>query len=120
MPYALFLDDERVPSPRFDALAVTSGETQYAALPASIGSREDFVVARSSAEAITVVSARGLPELLCLDHDLGGDDTAMVFLRWWTERVDAPFPEVYVHSENPVGRRNVESFVRSWNRARGE
>ncbi|MEZ4408543.1 MAG: cyclic-phosphate processing receiver domain-containing protein [Polyangiales bacterium] len=120
MAYALFLDDERVPSPRFDPLAATPGEAQYAALPASLGSRTDFVIARSSAEAIAVVSSRGLPALLCLDHDLGGDDTVMAFLRWWTERVDAPFPELYVHSENPVGRRNVESFVRSWNRAREE
>lgn len=98
--WCLFLDDIRSPG---DVYEDTMG----------------WVIARSSLEAIDLVREHGMPGLISLDHDLGGDDTAMHFLKWlayeyWTEQ---PVPGAFVHSANPVGAKNLESFMDSWKRS---
>lgn len=98
MTWRLFLDDERLP-------ATGSGR---------------WAVARSSEAAVHLVARRGIPVFMALDHDLGGDDTAMVFLHWLVEYMldrDMTFPEgfdFYVHSRNPVGAGNIEGFLRNF------
>ena len=42
---------------------------------------KDFLGAISSAAAIQIVQDFGYPELMDLDHDLGGNDTAMDFVK---------------------------------------
>jgi hypothetical protein len=59
--YRLFIDDLRDP--------VTSS----------------WVIARTSAEAITLLETRGCPCEISFDHDLGGDDTAMAVVKRLTE-----------------------------------
>ena len=89
MIWKLFIDDERHP--------VT----------------DDWVIARSSADAIKQVVERGMPSEIAFDHDLGGDDTAFRFINWLTEelidgRVVIPTNFQYtIHSQNPVGARNI-------------
>jgi len=90
MTYKLFIDDLRDP--------VT----------------DDWVVARSSEQAIEVVRNRGLPVEIAFDHDLGGDDTTMKFINWlpdyFASRVDWSFPKDFkytIHSQNPVGAANI-------------
>lgn len=66
------------------------------------------------------VKVFGLPEFMSLDHDLGGNDTAMVFLHWlenycW-ERGINNVPAYTVHSSNPVGRANIIGFLECWKR----
>lgn len=70
-------------------------------------------------EALALVQDRGLPVFMSLDHDLGGEDTVMVFLKALADRWDGatPPPEFKVHSANPVGRENIISFMRSWHKA---
>lgn len=87
----LFLDDERHPP----------------------DNGRDFTLARSSHEAIACVEERGMPEFISFDHDLGGDDTAMVFLTWLENmlledrlRLSETFSYT-VHSQNPIGARNI-------------
>ncbi|KUY59449.1 hypothetical protein WS45_08340 [Burkholderia sp. RF2-non_BP3] len=72
-----------------------------------------WTVVRSSAEAI--------------DHDLGGDDTAMVVVRWLIERdLDQggqfipPEFRFQVHSANPVGRENIAGLLGGYLRQRSE
>jgi hypothetical protein len=73
-----------------------------------------FVIARSTSEAKQLVVEKGPPSSMSLDHDLGGDDTAMVFLKWLSENYfDSP-PGFQVHSANPVGADNIVSFMNSW------
>ena len=61
--WCLFLDDLRNPSDvHEDAMG--------------------WVVLRTSVDAINFVREHGMPEVMSLDHDLGGDDTAMQFLKW--------------------------------------
>lgn len=94
MTYKLYLDDLR-PSP---------------------GS--EWVVARSSNEAEVIIIKQGLPRFMSLDHDLGGDDTTMKFLKSMTELFpNGPVPEYYVHSANPVGKENIISYLESWKRS---
>lgn len=95
MSYNLFLDDEREP--------------YY--------NNSDTVICRSTAEAKKYVVANGMPSHLYLDHDLGGDDTAMVFLKWLANEYwdgTSPIPDYSVHSSNPAGRANIISFMETW------
>lgn len=80
---------------------------------------DNYAVARSSEQAIDHTEAFGVPEKLSLDYDLGYGDTVMVYLRYLTENhYDAPIPEYRIHSENPIGRLNIESLMESWRRSK--
>jgi hypothetical protein len=79
----------------------------------------EYVVARSTDEALTLAQERW-PSFMSLDHDLGGEDTTMVFLRRLVNEVwdgSLPVPEYTVHSANPVGRLNIIAFLESWKRS---
>jgi hypothetical protein len=94
MTYNLFLDDERDP-------------------PAN---DQEWVIVRTSDDAMAAVEAYGIPSFISFDHDLGGDDTAMKFLRRFADHVldtgaDLTGMDFYVHSQNPVGRDNIVAFV---------
>ncbi len=93
MSYNLFLDDVRDPPSRH------------------------YVVARSTHEAMSIIKANGLPQSMSLDHDLGGSDTGMVFIKALQNMYPyGPIPSTLVHSANPVGRENIIGFVESWKR----
>lgn len=93
MTYKLFIDDERFPA--------TDGWT----------------IARSSKEAFNCIFSKGIPQHISFDHDLGGDDTSMVFLKQLEECLhmgNVSFPEgfsYYVHSQNPIGAGNIKSYM---------
>lgn len=77
-----------------------------------------FQAAGSTAEAVALVATLGMPAFIDFDHDLGESDDAMRFLRWLAnDYPGGPIPEWGVHSANPVGRANIESFLRSWKRS---
>lgn len=97
MFWKLYLDDERCPS--------DSG----------------WMIARSSEDAKKLVVDLGMPEKMSLDHDLGGADTTMVFLRWlynfsYENKINN-VPEYVVHSANPIGSKNIVSFMESWKKS---
>lgn len=75
-------------------------------------------VARSSSEALKMCEVFW-PGELALDHDLGGEDTIMVFLKGLYEAWDGikPIPSWTVHSSNPAGRMNINSFMNSWEKS---
>lgn len=93
MSYKMFIDDKRYP--------VTP----------------DFMIARSSGEAIMFVKLYGMPEHIAFDHDLGGDDTAMLFVKYLQHQLEEgklTFPDNFsfsVHSQNTVGKRNIELLM---------
>lgn len=105
----LFLDDLR--NPDDPAAREVSGAIHYGI--------DQWVICRSTEEALREVAARGMPAYMSLDHDLGGDDTTMVFLRRLIDELwvgEIP-PNYLVHSQNPVGRENIISFMDSWAKA---
>lgn len=90
----MFLDDERLPP----------------------NDGQDWVIVRSSQQAIQAVLERGVPSFISYDHDLGGDDTAMRFIAWMIDSyLDGDltiFPVDYtVHSQNPVGAKNIRDLL---------
>lgn len=78
---------------------------------------KDYVAAETSQQAIAFVKSWGLPEFVDFDHDLGGDDTSMKFLRYLEMNYNLanikPF-EYNVHSANGEGSKNIKSFMESW------
>ena len=80
-----------------------------------------WVILRSSAEAIDYVKQNGMPKFASFDHDLTGDDTTMVFLRWLIDYdldngrkiIPADF-EWNVHSSNPPGVKNIDGLLNSY------
>lgn len=77
-----------------------------------------FTGAASSKEAMDLVLAHGPPEFMDLDCDLGGDDSAMKFLKWLhAEFGGEPPPDWSIHSRNVVERLNVQAYLSSWSRS---
>ena len=93
MTYKLFIDDERFP--------VT----------------DDWIIARSSKEAIHILYHQGMPSEIAFDHDLGGDDTSMKFCHALFEYMAAtpayvPAGFKYsIHSQNPIGAQNISGYM---------
>lgn len=82
-----------------------------------------YVIARSSIEGIELCKSKTLPKFISFDHDLGVDDDAMIFLKelfllWEQEGSDeSKIPNYQVHSANPVGAKNIISYMDSWKKA---
>ena len=80
----------------------------------------DWVVCRSSQEALDLIMEIGMPSFISFDHDLGGEDTTMIFLRRLVNEVwdgQTVIPDYQIHSANPVGVENIRSFMQSWKRS---
>ena len=81
---------------------------------------EGFEVVRTSNEAIEFMQENGIPEYISFDHDLGGEDTAMVVVKWMvTQDMDNKYviPENFkfnVHSANVCGKENIEGYLNSY------
>lgn len=93
MTYRLFLDDERQP----------------------VG--DDWVIVRDFAAAVEYVCKNGFPRHVSFDNDLGSEiPTGYDFAKWLIER-DLDYNDMpddfdfYVHSQNPVGKKNIEELL---------
>ncbi len=78
----------------------------------------DWRIARTSADAISMLEHLGCPREISFDHDLGGDDTAMLVVKRLIDLdLDAggtfiPTDFRYsIHSANPVGRENIRGLL---------
>lgn len=110
MGYNLFIDDERFPP----------------------DDGRKWIIARSSAEAISIFEDRGVPDFISFDHDLGGDDTSMKFINHLIElsldllhlgidKRAVNFPRHYtVHSQNPIGAQNIDLRMKKFIEFLGE
>lgn len=96
MSWNLFLDDERK-------------------LPRCLEDR-NFTIARTAKEAIRLVSEKGLPTEMWLDHDLGiPNQDAPLFMHWLINTVldtnslaKAARLKVRIHSHNAIGAENMK------------
>lgn len=92
MTYRLFIDDERMPP----------------------DDGNQWVIARTSGEAIDILHERGVPSFISFDHDLGGDDKAIPYVHALFDYVmdhRTVMPSgfaYYVHSQNPIGAGNIQ------------
>ena len=93
----LYIDDIRNPKTKFDKIT------------------------RSSKETIEYLTRYGCPDYISFDHDLGGQDTSMIIVKWMVEMdLDMsgefiPYGFEYnVHSANPVGKANLEGYLKCY------
>ena len=82
---------------------------------------ENFdIICRSYSDAIMYVKTNGIPEFISFDHDLGDDGTGYDFAKWLVEQdINGifAFPEDFsfnVHSANPIGKKNIESYLTNY------
>jgi hypothetical protein len=80
-----------------------------------------FDIVRTSKEAINYIKKHGCPSYISFDHDLGGDDTAMIVVKWMVNKdLDSYgkfIPKNFkfnIHSANPVGAENIRSYLNNY------
>lgn len=120
--YKLFLDDLRNPVHVYKTT-----------------SNSEWVIVRSYDEFVRAIEQRGRPMTISFDHDLAhehypnretegqpidytqhtektGYACAMWLIDYCLRNKIKELPEWYVHSANPVGRKNIEQLLHSWDR----
>ena len=120
--YNLFLDDVRIPT-----------HVTWVDFPRD----QHYSVVRNYQEFVDLITLRGLPKFVCYDHDLSdchyghglsGDDipydsykekTGYDCAKWIVDycmNKGIKHPSYVVHSMNPVGKSNIESYIESYNK----
>ena len=119
MSWNLFIDDER------ELADVTWAPWQIREKYRN----EPWLIARNWQEAENIIACRGMPSFISFDHDLGdcrltGYDIAKMLIG---DALDYPrdrmkqFPkdfDFYVHSQNPVGKANIEGLINGYLKAK--
>lgn len=93
---------------------------------------ESYTLVRSYDEALKYVKENGIPAFISFDHDLGVDEnekllpTGYDFAKYLVD-MDMNnilvFPKdfsFYVHSANPVGKQNIESYLNGYLKFKNE
>ena len=128
MSYNLFLDDERYPR-----------KVTWVDLPLV-----EWVIVRNYNQFVNKIKTDGLPDRISFDHDLsyehypcsepdGGignpknipyqsykEKTGMdcaIFLVEYCREKKLNIPTYYVHSMNPIGKSNIISYIKSYQRS---
>lgn len=118
--FILFLDDERNPD-----LTVKVKEWRDSlnrpALPDAIKNHmnNEFTICRTCEDAEKEVKIRGFPYFVFFDHDLGTEKTGLDFMKFLVnydiDNNEMPsYQWWYVHSANPIGKNNIESYIKSY------
>ncbi|YP_010843527.1 nudix hydrolase [Klebsiella phage K64-1] len=100
MGYQLFLDDIRYPSKYYST---------------------EMVLCRSYDEAVKYVEEHGIPEFISFDHDLGdtsdNEKTGYSFAKFLIDyMIDNGISNEFkynIHSSNPVGADNIDSYLKA-------
>lgn len=94
--YKMFIDDERFPAERMD-------------------------IFRSYGAAVSWMESHGCPSYISFDHDLADEKTGYDIAKWIVDtdiELDGKFmPDdfsFYVHSQNPVGRDNINALIKGY------
>lgn len=94
MSYNIFLDDERFPSD---------------------SDHKDYQIVRNYKDFCELINNLGLPDFISFDHDLGemksGYDCAVYLVTYCFEKKTSPTFQFFVHSQNPIGKLNIESLL---------
>jgi hypothetical protein len=98
MTYSLFIDDERWP-------------------PSSDG--RDWKIARDHIDVLQLIKEFGDPEYISFDHDLGpraktGFEIAKMLVEMDMDGMIELTDKYYVHSQNYVGKDNIEGYLEGY------
>jgi hypothetical protein len=88
---------------------------------------EEWVICRTRYDVIIAVATRGMPSYISFDHDLGhdqptGHDIAKHIVDWDMNDEHYSLPDnfdFYVHSQNPVGKANIEAYLNNYLKHKG-
>ena len=78
---------------------------------------EGFDRVYSYEEFVAYLQQHGLPEFISFDHDLGEDFSGYDYAKYLVEYNLAhqlPLPDYQVHSQNPVGKANIEQLLENF------
>lgn len=117
MTWNLFLDDER------ELADVTWAPWQVREKYRN----EEWVIARSYGDAMVEVLNRGFPKFVSFDHDLAQKYSGFDLAKQLVEndiisgdkesrqayKFSTDF-DYYVHSQNPIGKKNIESLLNNY------
>lgn len=76
-----------------------------------------FIGVRSYTEFINYINQNGLPDFISFDHDLGLEESGFDCAKWLVNYCldkKIGLPEFTVHSQNPVGKKNIESLLNNF------
>ena len=119
----LFLDDIRVP---YDVFKTTINPI--------FENNEDWAIVRDYHQFVNYITKFGLPDFISFDHDLSYEHyleenqsdieygsliekTGYDASKWlvnYCEENDLYLPDFYVHSANPVGKKNIECYLENF------
>jgi hypothetical protein len=119
----LFLDDIRVP---YDVFKTTINPI--------FENNEDWAIVRDYHQFVNYITKFGLPDFISFDHDLSYEHyleenqsdieygsliekTGYDASKWlvnYCEENDLRLPDFYVHSANPVGKKNIECYLENF------
>ncbi|HUH26208.1 MAG TPA: cyclic-phosphate processing receiver domain-containing protein [Flavobacterium sp.] len=80
---------------------------------------QGFIGLRSYAEFVFYIQQNGLPDFISFDHDLGLEESGFDCAKWLVNyclETNLRLPEFEVHSQNPVGKQNIESLLNNFKR----
>ena len=78
---------------------------------------EGFDRVYSYEEFVGYLEIKGLPDFISFDHDLGEDLSGYDCAKYLVEYCLAhqrPLPDYQVHSQNPVGKENIERLLENF------
>ena len=120
MSYNLFLDDVRTPK-----------QVTWVKLP-----DVKWMIVRNFDEFKKAIETHGIPDRVAFDHDLADDhynldnssrgsrsfsdptgyDCAKWLVRFCQDN-KKQFPQYWIHSMNPVGAKNIDSYIKSFKKS---
>jgi hypothetical protein len=115
----LFLDDIRLP---IDCLAFIKSSK----IDTQIYLNDTWAIVRSYDEFIAWIERHGLPDFISFDHDLGLSQdpnlekkNGLTCAKWLVNYCmdnDLIIPEYIVHSQNPVGKVNIQGYLEGFSK----
>jgi len=133
--YNLFLDDERFPYLEKGRHNIDKKEFTYLSAYAYSSYEpfrtEKWVIVRSYDAFVAHIKENGLPELIAFDHDLADvhydnneiyydrkiEKTGFHAAKWlcdYCQDNNMLFPRYVIHSWNPQGKINIESYIENY------
>lgn len=124
MTYTLIVDDERTP-PQIYAMMKFN----------NVYLNKDIFVVRNVKHFSEILNSKGIPHTVSLDHDMSldsysieienvklklkddGFSCAKILCYYHSQNIDLEFPQVYVHSQNPIGKENILSYINSYKKS---
>lgn len=76
-----------------------------------------YIGLRSYVEFVAYITQNGLPDFISFDHDLGLGESGFDCAKWLVNYClnnNVKLPGFAVHSQNPVGKKNIESLLENF------